>query len=145
MKPGTRLDQVSIFEDKLTFLIPHDWIEGDEDGNDYLYHLPDARSGWFRAGLLTVPAGPLEDMFQGSPNVKVDTTTGNWVSSWVKDTTEDGAVIRLYYWKVANTVANGQIRDAIFSYCILQQDIGTADNDDMVELLDYLLRSVKFK
>jgi hypothetical protein len=33
-----RLDEISIFDGKLTFLIPHEWIEGDDgaDQDSYL-------------------------------------------------------------------------------------------------------------
>ena len=42
----TRLDAVSIFNDKLTFLIPHEWTEVKSDENNtYQYQSPDATSG----------------------------------------------------------------------------------------------------
>ena len=54
MSNTRRLDEVSIFNDKLTFLIPHEWIEVEsgEDGS-YLYQVADAQSGWFRVSLIT--------------------------------------------------------------------------------------------
>lgn len=52
----TRLDRVLIFDDKLSFLIPNDWIEGEEEPDHYLYHLPNADSGWFRVSLMTLKA-----------------------------------------------------------------------------------------
>src|SRR5215469_7813672 len=57
-----RLDAVSIFNDKLTFLIPHEWIEVESDENDvYQYQLPDAISGFFRVSLITAD-GPAEKL-----------------------------------------------------------------------------------
>jgi hypothetical protein len=49
-----RLDRVSTFGDQLSFLIPHEWIEGENEGNNYLYHAPNADSGWLRASLLSL-------------------------------------------------------------------------------------------
>ena len=57
-----RLDAVSIFEDKLTFLIPHEWVEVESNENDvYEYQLPNATSGFFRVSLITTD-GPAEEL-----------------------------------------------------------------------------------
>ena len=47
MKPVTRLDQVFPFNQKVSFLIPHEWTEEYDDGS-YLYQLPGTESGWLR-------------------------------------------------------------------------------------------------
>lgn len=50
----TRLDRVSIFGDKLSFLIPHEWVEDTDEAEDvYLYHAPGTDSGWLRLSLIT--------------------------------------------------------------------------------------------
>jgi hypothetical protein len=49
-----RLDEVLIFNEKLSFLIPHEWIEAEEATDAYLYHYPETDSGWFRVSLNTV-------------------------------------------------------------------------------------------
>src|SRR5947208_2822793 len=54
MESSMRLDEVSIFGDKLSFLIPHEWVEGEGDDDHYLYHEPQADSGWLRVSLITV-------------------------------------------------------------------------------------------
>jgi hypothetical protein len=79
MSDVRRLDEVSIFNDKLTFLIPHEWIEVEsgEDGT-YLYQVPDVRSGWFRVSLVTIsnvarPAERLAELFSNHENVSHNT------------------------------------------------------------------------
>jgi hypothetical protein len=52
-----RLDRVTTFGGQLSFLIPHEWIESDEESGHYLYHAPNADSGWFRVSLLTLRKG----------------------------------------------------------------------------------------
>lgn len=49
-----RLDHVFVFGDQLSFLIAHEWSESDEERDHYLYHLPNADSGWFRVSLMTL-------------------------------------------------------------------------------------------
>jgi hypothetical protein len=49
-----RLDRVFTFGDQLSFLIPHDWVEADEEPDHYLYHAPNADSGWLRVSLITL-------------------------------------------------------------------------------------------
>lgn len=94
-----RLDEVSTFGDKLRFLIPHEWVER-EDGDDlYVYHAPDADSGWFRVSLntLKVVVGPeqrLREIVKDGAYV-LDESTGNWVKFWEKPSEEDGVPIHL--------------------------------------------------
>jgi hypothetical protein len=35
-----RLDRVFLFRNQISFLIPHDWVEGDGQDDFYLYHAP---------------------------------------------------------------------------------------------------------
>jgi hypothetical protein len=109
MEKITRLDRVSIFGGKLSFLIPHEWIEEDE-GDDYLYHEPGTDSGWLRVSLITsrsaekTPVQRLKQHFEGEDNVTVDKQTGNMVRFSEKDSEEEGALIHNYNWMVANVV-----------------------------------------
>ena len=100
MKKITRLDRVSIFGDKLSFLIPHEWVETFDD-DYYVYHHPETESGWLRVTLLTVrtgdeaPAGRLKKIFESKENVIVEYQTGNFISISEKDSEEDGNRIHL--------------------------------------------------
>jgi hypothetical protein len=105
-----RLDEVSIFNGKLSFLIPHEWIEA-ESGNSeaYLYQAPDGRSGWLRVSLITTkgvadPWERLAKLFSESENVTRNEVTGNLIRSSEKDTVEDGDRLHIYYWVVGGIV-----------------------------------------
>src|SRR5215469_9570532 len=118
-----RLDAVSIFNDKLRFLIPHEWIEVESDEKDmYQYQLPDAISGFFRVSLITAdgPAEKLRKSFQEEHgNVEVNPTTGNLIARSEKASTQDGTRIHIYYWFVGGSVAPRVLREAVFSYTVL--------------------------
>lgn len=109
MEETTRLDEITVFGGKLSFLIPHSWEETTEE-NNYLYSHPAADSGWFRVSLNTAravgetPAQLLKRKFDGRENVTHDEQTGNWVCSYERDSAEKGVKIHLYYWIVAHVV-----------------------------------------
>jgi hypothetical protein len=145
MREVNRLDQVVSFGDKLGFLIPHEWIEG-ESGRDgtYVYHYPDADSGWLRVNLVTSkvsgnPAERLQELFQNKVNCWVEEKTGNLVSNYEKDLEQDGEDLHTYYWLVGNCVPPGLIREAIFPYTILRDRINDEENRGTVNVLSQVL------
>jgi hypothetical protein len=144
MKDITRLDRVSIFGDKLSFHIPHEWVETIDDDH-YLYHRPETESGWLRVTLLTVrtgdesPAERLKTSFGSRENVIVEPETGNLVSISEKDSEEDGDRIHLYYWMVANVVPPDLIREAVFSYTVLLDRINDDETQQAVRLVGQLV------
>lgn len=154
MKKGTgvarRLDEVSTFGGALRFLIPHEWVEGDDedDPGTYLYHAPGATSGWFRASLITVkcvasPEERLQSIFRGE-SFEVDEETNNYVARWERDSEEDGVAIHIYNWKVGNAVPPSVVREAVFSYTVLAGTVGDPETQDEVELLGKLVRRAQF-
>jgi hypothetical protein len=98
----TRLDRVSVFGNALSFLIPHDWIEGQSEDDHYLYHLPEAECGWLRVSLISIKvpkgnlSGKLDEIFEGDKHVTIEEQTGNRVCTWEKDSEEDGIPTRLF-------------------------------------------------
>jgi hypothetical protein len=150
MSNTRRLDEVSIFNDKLTFLIPHEWIEVEsgEDGS-YLYQVADAQSGWFRVSLVTQndvvsPAVRLKDLFSQDPNVAVNKTTGNLIRRSDKETTEDGSRIHIYYWFVGGIVPPKKVCEAVFSYTVLADLTNTDETQSKVALLGQLVSEARF-
>ena len=144
----TRLDEVSVFGDKLRFLIPHEWVEGVAEEEDlYLYHAPDAESGWLRVSLITVktdkpPQQRLQELF-GKTSV-VNEESGNLVETWEKESEENGVPIHLYYWRVANAVPPNLVQEAVFSYTTLADRRGDQSTREMVDLLDQLVGLATF-
>jgi hypothetical protein len=145
----TRLDKVTVFGGKLTFLIPHDWDETAEEDH-YLYCRPEADSGWFRVSLNTAkalgetPAQLLKRSFDGRKNVTQDVRTGNWVSAYERDSEEAGAKIRLYYWIVANVVEEDLVCEAVFSYTVLLERTNEQQTTEMLSLLGQIVSRAKF-
>jgi hypothetical protein len=146
-----RLDEVSVFGGKLSFLIPHDWEEMEaEQDNVYLYGQPQTDSGWFRVSLNTAtavavpPVEKLKGIFQKRDNVSRDEQTGNLVHTYERDSEEDGVRIHLYYWIVANVVEPNLVREAVFSYTVLHERINDEDTVRIVGLLRQLVSQACF-
>jgi len=150
MTAGRRLDEVSIFNNRLTFLIPHEWIEV-ESGADgtYQYQVPDAQRGWFRASLITTkgvakPAERLANIFRGCDDVVSKEATGNLIRRSEKDTVQDGENLHLYYWFVGGCVAPDMVCEAVFSYTVLSNLVENADTLSEVNLIDRLVSDARF-
>jgi hypothetical protein len=146
----TRLDRVSVFGNALSFLIPHDWIEGQSEDDHYLYHLPEAESGWLRVSLISIKvpngnlSGKLDEIFEGDKHVTIEEQTGNRVCTWEKDSEEDGIPTRLFYWKIANAVPPKLVREAIFSYAVVSNLADLKETRDAVDLIGRLVRQAQF-
>jgi hypothetical protein len=150
MSATRRLDEVSIFNDKLTFLIPHEWIEVEsgEDGS-YLYQVADTQSGWFRVSLITQndvvsPPVRLRELFSQAANVTVNETTGNLIRRSEKNTIEDGERIHIYYWFVGGSVPPEKVCEAVFSYTVLADLMNTDEAQSEVTLLGQLVSQARF-
>jgi hypothetical protein len=139
-----RLDEVFIFGERVRFLIPHEWVEGDEEGNDtYLCHAPNSDSGWLRVSLITVntnePEERLERLFADSGGWFISEKTGNYVERSEKRSHEDGSDIHIYYWKVANVVLPDRVLEAVFSYTILAARCEELETKETVALVGQLV------
>jgi hypothetical protein len=100
---NVRLDRVFLFGDQLSFLIPHDWRESEEEEDDhYLFHQPGTDSGWLRVTLIKSrsvdrdPSERLKETFSKKSNMFVDAKTQNLVSKSAEDSEESGDRIHLY-------------------------------------------------
>lgn len=150
MDEFVRLDEVSVFGDKLRFLIPHEWEEKDDGADLHMYCAPNAKSGWFRVSLITIqnvqdPPQRLREITAEWEAPSVDEETGNVIASWEKDSTEDGVPIHLYYWKVANAVPPDKVREAVFSYTVLTEDVNNPETQQMIGILQQLVSRASFQ
>jgi hypothetical protein len=150
MSDPRRLDEVTIFNDKLTFLIPHEWIEAEsgEDGT-YLYQASDARSGWFRVSLVTIdnvakPAERLEEIFSDDKNVSANEATGNLIRRTEKNSEEHGVPLHIFYWFVGGCVPPHCVYKAVFSYTVLSDVLNNDDTQAEVRLLEQLVSEARF-
>ena len=143
-----RLDEVSIFNHKLRFLIPHDWVEGEGGDDTYLYHAPGAESGWLRASLITAeaadPTERLQALFPITDSLLINETNGNRVQRSEKKPDEDGSDLHIYIWIVGNVVMPNRVFEAVFSYTILAEKINDRETQQVVKLLEELVLQVVF-
>src|SRR5690348_712670 len=144
-----RLDAVSIFNNKLTFLIPHEWINVEFDENDaYQYQLSNATCGFFRVSLITGhgPAEKLRESFQKAHgNVEVNPTTGNLIARSEKVLTQDGTPIHIHYWFVGGSVGPDAICEAVFSYTVLAHLHNDSETQSDVQIIGQLVADARFE
>lgn len=149
MEERIRLDEVSVFGGKLSFLIPHDWDETSEEDH-YMYCHPGTDSGWLRVSLITskpldeTPARSLKRLFDGRKNVTQDKQTGNWIATHEKDSEEEGTKVHLYYWFVANIIQPDLVREAMFTYTVLADRVNDHETAKMVNLIGQIVSWANF-
>ncbi len=143
-----RLDEVAVFREKLRFLIPHEWVESEDENNTYLYHAPETDSGWLRVSLLTAKAADPEErmlaLFPLSEKSFVSEKNGNRVQPSEKKVCQDGTDLHIYNWLVGNVVPPGRVFEAVFSYTILAERRHNRETQEMVELLQELVSEAIF-
>jgi hypothetical protein len=143
-----RLDEVGIFGEKLHFLIPHEWVEGEDESDTYLYHAPETDSGWLRVSLITTrthePEQQLQCLFSDSDTIFTSAKQGNVVKQSEKSSVQEGTQIYIYNWQVANVVLPNRIFQAVFSYTILAERREEKETQETVELLGKLVSEAIF-
>jgi hypothetical protein len=151
MGEKTRLDEVTVFDIKLRFLIPRQWQELETaKENFYLYSKPSDDSAWFRVSLNTCGATReslseiINRIFLGRENVRQNESTGNWVCSYKRDTVEDAVNTGLYYWIVAKVVQPELVREAVFSYTVLSERVEEVVTKEMLSLLEQIVSKADF-
>jgi hypothetical protein len=147
----TRLDRVFIFGDQLSFLIPHEWVEADEAGDSYLYHAPNADSGWLRASLISIKRGCSLGELRSLLDERAQKERGelfevgdNLVVAWTKDSEEDGDPITHFWWAVGHYHEPKLSHEALFSYAVLLERKAEPEILRTVELLGELFSQAKF-
>ena len=155
MGETNRLDRVSTFRDQLSFLIPRDWVEGESEEDHYLYHAPNTDSGWLRVSLISLkvdketPAERLQRLHlqwrsEDQDNVFIEERTNNVIRVRKKDTEQNGELLRLYYWYVANLVEPDLVQEAVFSFTILRAKSDDQQTLHMIEVVGELVTQARF-
>lgn len=149
MQGVTRLDEITLFNGKLTFLIPHEWQEIVEGEDLYCYGQPGASLGWLRVSLNTTMASQetsaetLNKIVEGK-NAARNERTGNCVWTRERNTKEDGVPIHLFYWFVVNVAGSSLVREAIFSYTVLEDRKNEEETQSLVELIAQIAGLARF-
>jgi hypothetical protein len=146
----SRLDRVSIFGDKLSFLVPHEWVEDTDETDDfYLYHAPGTDSGWLRVSLITAKnssAKALDLLAERArqENGKLHQSGPSSAATWEKPSQEDGVPIYQYWWAVLHSIGPELSREALFSYTVLADRRADAETQDTVSILSDLFCNAEF-
>jgi hypothetical protein len=148
-----RLDRVFTVGEQLSFLIPHEWIEDEEEVDHYLYHAPNANSGWLRVSLLTVK-GPgkasqkrLHELLaerSRKENGQLYKSGDNIVVAWEQMSEEDGVPICNFWWAVGHSHGPDLGHEALFSYTVLRERREDPETQDFLSLLADLLADARF-
>jgi hypothetical protein len=147
-----RLDRVSIFGDQLSFLIPHEWVESDdEEGASYLYHAPSADSGWLRVSLISIKRGCSPKELRSLLNERALSENGrlydsghNIVVAWKKKSHEDGSPIVNFWWAVGHYHDATLCHEAMFSFTVVADREKDAETIETVALLSQLIAKTEF-
>jgi hypothetical protein len=146
----SRLDRVFTFGHQLSFLIPHEWIEGESEGNNCLYHAPNADSGWLRASLVSLKntsREQLRDLLRERAeehNGELYDSSDNVVVAWKQMSEEDGVLICNYWWAVAHFHSPALTHEALFSYTILRERSEDPDTRETLSLVAKLVAEASF-
>ena len=147
----TRLDRVSIFGEQLSFLIPHEWEEFDEDGKNYLYRPPNAQSGWLRVSLISIKKGCSPEELRSLLNKRAVREDGkffeagdNVVVAWEKKSQEDGDPITHFWWAVGHYHNPNLSHEAMFSFTVLAEQQKAPKTVETVALLGQLVAQSEF-
>ena len=148
-----RLDRVFLFGEQLSFLIPHEWVEEEEPGDHYLYHAPNANSGWLRVSLLTLrrPGEVSKEQLRAIFAERARKEQGelyesgdNIIVNWEQLSEENGIPICNYWWAVGHSHGADVAREALFSYTVVRTYCDTPESHETVALLAGLFASAQF-
>jgi hypothetical protein len=148
----TRLDRVFPFDEKLSFLIPHEWTE-EFDTDHYLYQAPNTDSGWLRVSLITLtnPGECSKERLSELLNERAQKEAGeshesgeNIVVAWKQLSEESGSPICNYWWAVGYSFGSNLAREALFSYTILRERSEETETRETVSLIGRLVAGAQF-
>ena len=137
-------DRVSLFNDKISIRIPHDWVEEeDDDDGMYMFHDPDIEVGWYRVSLIKNETenifleSDLEDLIASSHKGENELFKAGkmFVAVWHENAKfEDD--MRMFYWEAGAIVNPKLIRSVIFSLAVKKnriQEKGFAETLSMIQ------------
>lgn len=149
---ATRLDRVFPFDEKLSFLIPHEWTE-EFDTDHYLYRAPNTDSGWLRVSLITLmnPGKCSKERLSELLNERAQEEAAefyesgeNIVVAWKQLSEESGSPICNYWWAVGYSFGSNLARKALFSYTILRERSEETTTRETVSLIGRLVADAQF-
>ncbi len=147
-----RLDRVLPFNEKLSFLIPHEWTE-EYDTDHYLYQAPNTDSGWLRVSLITLtnPGKCSKERLRKLLNEREQNEAGelyesgeNIVAAWKQLSEENGSLTCDYWWAVGHSFGPDLAREALFSYTVLRGRSEDSETRKTISLVGRLVAEAQF-
>jgi hypothetical protein len=147
-----RLDRVFPFNEKISFLIPHEWTE-EYETDHYLYQASNTDSGWLRVSLITLtnPGKCSKEHLSKLLNERAQKEAGelnesgeNVVVAWKQLSEERGSPICNYWWAVGRSFGPNLAREALFSYTILRDRVEDTETLETVSLIGRLVSEARF-
>jgi|GEM_PF-5028938 len=145
-------DRMSLFGDKISIRIPHDWEELDsEDDDHYTFHNPVNKLGWYRVSMFSKSS---TNQFQESDLEKiVDESHGGdcglfkvgdkFIAAWQEPANSDPN-LTMYFWKIGSIVYSKLIRIVIFSLAVENNRLQENGFDDEIALVQDCIFATDF-
>lgn len=142
-----KLDRVEVpFQHcTVSFRIPSDWVEGDEEGVGAVYGQPDIDDGALRLDVISVstnePAQARLLQLMAKDDQSLDLlTNGNVLRYYVEHSKTDETIL-LHYWHVGCALREDFICIAIFSFTLFKSRAQAPESLETVEFLDDEIRN----
>jgi len=128
-------------------------VESDEAGDYYLYHVPNADTGWLRVSLISIKEPGersraelrllLLEMAERR-NGELFEVNENIVVEWTEDSEEAGDPITHFWWAVGHYHGPKLSHEALFSYTVVTYRKADPETLQTVELLGELISHAEF-
>jgi hypothetical protein len=145
-------DRVSLFGDKISIRIPHEWEEVDSDDIETVtfYDQVD-KLGWLRVSLFTKQT---EESFQDVDlkNLIDSAHDGDcgfykvgdvYVAAWDEETKSDSSIM-MFYWEAGAIINSKLMRMAIFSLTVEKERMNKDGFDDEIAMIQDCIFATHF-
>jgi hypothetical protein len=138
----------------LTFLLPDEWQEEQFPDGGAEFFTDDRDAGTLNLALTTMQKdeGATETNLRevvtsgakagDSPEEKLP--SGSYLRRYERSEIEEQQPLHLTYWMVANAVPPKTVRLAAFGFAVAAERAGSAEHQQLVQLLDEQIRAVEF-
>ena len=146
MKMSLDLVQVPFRNCTVSFRIPSQWIDVDEEGTGAMYAEPGRDDGALRLDVISVSTGdsPAQDRmveYMSAEHGEVfQLSNGNVLRYYSEDARQDDSIV-MHYWHLGCALRKDFFCIAVFSYTLLKTLALSVESLDMVEFLRAEIRN----
>jgi len=145
-------DRVSLFGDKISIRIPHDWIEIDlDDKETYTFSDPNSSLGWLRINLFTKKTkelfceADLRELISNAHDGEcgVYKVGEMYVAAWQEDAKHEDN-LRMFYWEAGEIIDPQTMRIAAISFAVEQERFKEEGFNDKFEMIQDCVFATSF-